>query len=206
VVRTKKTGPLQFDVPLNPMPQPPAMWCGGPLPSSAWLTTKTIQRPWRRGSKTKPSRSSSGSLAPHRTLVFVAIVDGEVCGFGHINHDGVIGLLYVAPEARFLGASTAMLEWLENEVARLGIRIVRLESSLTAKRFYEARGYVEAGEPTAGFGITKGWPIRPCPQPTSSTCSSPRHGTAFKSASRARNFPNRLLHNSNRPPKPQPVP
>src|SRR5262245_40297597 len=49
----------------------------------------------------------------------VALHDANVCGFGHINHSGVIGLLYVAPEARFSGVSSAMLTWLENEVLGL---------------------------------------------------------------------------------------
>jgi GNAT superfamily N-acetyltransferase len=89
----------------------------------------------------------------------VATLDGKICGFGHINHTGVIGLLYVAPEARFMGVSTAMLEWLESEAPRLGIPTVTLESSLTAKKFYEARGYVQSGEPTPGYGITNGWPM-----------------------------------------------
>ena len=48
--------------------------------------------------------------------------------------------------------------------------------------------------------------VKPCPQPTSSTCSSPRHGTAFSSASRARNFPTRLLQSSSSAPRPKPRP
>ena len=76
-----------------------------------------------------------------------------------MNHSGEVGLLYVAPEARFLliGAGTLMLEWLENEAVRLQLETVFLDSSLTAQGFYDARGYIPAGEPTPGFGITRCW-------------------------------------------------
>jgi N-acetylglutamate synthase-like GNAT family acetyltransferase len=89
----------------------------------------------------------------------VALRNRQVCGFGHMNHSGEVGLLYVAPEARFLGASTLMLAWLEEQAARLGLNAVFLNSSLTAKRFYEARGYEQTAEPSPGFGITWGWPM-----------------------------------------------
>jgi GNAT superfamily N-acetyltransferase len=59
-------------------------------------------------------------ISGESNLCVVALLEGNMCGFGHINHTGVVGLLYVAPEARFMGASTAMLEWLESEVRRLG--------------------------------------------------------------------------------------
>jgi N-acetylglutamate synthase-like GNAT family acetyltransferase len=89
----------------------------------------------------------------------VALRNDQICGFGHMNHTGEVGLLYVAPEARFLGASTLMLAWLEEQAAGLGLNAVFLNSSLTAKRFYEARGYVQTDDPTPGFGITSGWPM-----------------------------------------------
>jgi putative acetyltransferase len=113
---------------------------------TAWLENKTIAM-FRR------------LINAESKSCVVAIIDDNICGFGHINHSGEIGLLYVAPEARFRGASTAMLQWLEDEVSRLGVRTVFLRSSLTAKRFYEGRGYVQAGEAKPGFGITSGWPM-----------------------------------------------
>src|SRR5207244_4047726 len=67
---------------------------------AAWLENKTV------GMFTTLINAESKSC-------IVAILDARVSGFGHINHSGEVGLLYVAPEARFRGASTAMLEWLE---------------------------------------------------------------------------------------------
>ena len=113
---------------------------------AAWLNNKTV------AFFTKLIGAESKSCV-------VAVLDSRVCGFGHIDHAGNVGLLYVAPEARFMRASTAMLEWLEGEVFRLGVKTASLNSSITAKRFYQDRGYVQAGEPRPGFGITQGWPM-----------------------------------------------
>ena len=48
---------------------------------------------------------------------------------GHINHSGEIDLLYVGPEARFVGVSSMLLEWLEAETARVGLNKAFLRSS-----------------------------------------------------------------------------
>jgi GNAT superfamily N-acetyltransferase len=113
---------------------------------AAWLSNKTLEMFTRL------------ILAETKSCV-VAVLNDKVCGFGHINHSGNVGLLYVDPDARFLGASTAMLHWLEEEVFRLGVNTVSLNSSDTARQFYKSRGYVQTGEPVAGFGITFGWPM-----------------------------------------------
>ena len=114
---------------------------------AAWLRNKT-------------SNFFKRVISAESNSCVVAVLADKLCAFGHISHSGVIGLLYVAPDARFMGASTMMLEWLEGEARRLGVRVVTLESSLTARRFYEARGYAQVGEPKNGFGITKSWPMK----------------------------------------------
>jgi GNAT superfamily N-acetyltransferase len=113
---------------------------------AAWLRNKTVETFTRL------------NVAESKSCV-VAVLNDNVCGFGHISHSGIVGLLYVDPEARFLGASTAMLNWLEEEVSRLGVNTVSLNSSYTARQFYKSRGYIQTGEPVAGFGITFGWPM-----------------------------------------------
>ena len=72
---------------------------------------------------------------------------------------GEVGLLYVAPEARFRGASNSMLRELERQATRWGATTVTAVSSLTARDFYLKRGYVASGEPVKGFGLTLGYPV-----------------------------------------------
>jgi GNAT superfamily N-acetyltransferase len=111
-----------------------------------WLSNKTP--PWFEGLLTSETASS-----------VVAIREEKVCGFGHMSHTGEIGLLYVAPEARYVGASSLMLAWLEAEASRLGIESLHLHSTTTARSFYLGRGYIEAGEPVYVFGISETYPL-----------------------------------------------
>lgn len=59
---------------------------------------------------------------------------------------GEILLNYVSPEARFKGVSKALLSVLEAEVLARGAKLVTLESTRTARRFYLAHGYVSEPE------------------------------------------------------------
>ena len=89
----------------------------------------------------------------------VALDDDRICGFGMIKKSGEVGLLYVAPEARFRGASNSMLRGLERQATRWGVTTVTAVSSLTAREFYLKRGYIASGEPVKGFGLTLGYPV-----------------------------------------------
>ena len=75
------------------------------------------------------------------THLLVAEEDGRLLGVAGLSSAGRVTLNYVAPEARFRGVSAALLGALEDEAARLGCRSCTLESTKTARRFYEARGY-----------------------------------------------------------------
>ncbi len=99
------------------------------------------------------------SIALELPSSVVAVRGGRICGFGQMNHTGEIVLLYVPSEARFTGASISILEWLEREAVAVGKESVHLSSTLTAKRFYEARGYRQVGEAGIGFTTKKTWPM-----------------------------------------------
>ena len=113
---------------------------------SAWLGNKTTARFERW-------------ISDELNSCVVAVRGSDVCGYGQINRPGEVVLLYVAPQARFLGASTLMLQWLEEQAAGWGARGVFLNSSLTARQFYERRGYVQNGEAVRGFGLASRFPM-----------------------------------------------
>jgi GNAT superfamily N-acetyltransferase len=92
-------------------------------------------------------------------VALVAERRGEILGFGLLNRTGKLALLYVAPMARLEGISTSLLVALEEEAIALGLKQISLESSITAKRFYQARGYHSSGDPVAGFGVTDAYPM-----------------------------------------------
>jgi hypothetical protein len=64
--------------------------------------------------------------------LFVAELDGRLAGVGGLRTDGTVPLNYVAPAARFRGASTALLARIEAELAGFGIQEARLDSTRTA--------------------------------------------------------------------------
>lgn len=78
--------------------------------------------------------------------VLVAVNASEIVGVGMINHDGEVLLNYVRPDARFSGVSKALLESLENVAIEVGSRECILESTKTARKFYESCGYKSTNE------------------------------------------------------------
>lgn len=117
-----------------------------PATLGAWLENKTVEnvRTW---------------VSAQDCHAVVATRADEVCGFGLMKLSGEIGLLYVAPSARFHGVSKAMLAALEEAAVALGLARVTATSSFAALPFYRARGYELAGEPVTGFGVSRGCPV-----------------------------------------------
>ena len=90
----------------------------------------------------------------------VAVEDGRIVCVGGVTDAGLILLNYVSPDARLRGVSRAMVAALEQRARERGNRECTLASTATARRFYLARGYVEAGPPDRKFGTESGFPMR----------------------------------------------
>jgi GNAT superfamily N-acetyltransferase len=112
---------------------------------TSWLSNKTAETfvSWIR----QPSNS-----------VLVAIDAGIILGVGSVTDAGEINLNYVSPDARFRGISRKLLRALEARAVERGNVRCTLTSTLTARRFYRDRGYVEDEVPTENFG-TSGYPM-----------------------------------------------
>jgi N-acetylglutamate synthase-like GNAT family acetyltransferase len=96
-----------------------------------WLSNKTIEN---------VSRWISDSH------FFVAEEGGRIVGAAAMNHSGKVTLNYVSPDARFRGASKALMLYMEDNARAAGITECWLETSQTALRFYQALGYVRSEE------------------------------------------------------------
>lgn len=96
---------------------------------------------WRENKS--PERIAAWFDSPASTLL-VAERNGEIAAVGgYFLSDRTVSLNYVAPNHRFAGVSSALLAAIE---AGLGPGEARLESTQTARRFYESRGWqVAAG-------------------------------------------------------------
>jgi GNAT superfamily N-acetyltransferase len=114
---------------------------------TAWLRNKTPDnvRNW---------------LRDDRSYGVVAEADGgSLVGFAMLVHSGEVSLCYLVPEARFAGLGRALLEAMEAEARRRGIRELYLDSTKTARAFYLRNGFSASGPPQIAFGI-EGYPMR----------------------------------------------
>ena len=113
---------------------------------SAWLANKTPEnvRKWLTS-----------------TLAYGVIAErqGKVCGFAMVGKNGTVTLCYVLPEVQHSGIGKKLLAELEAQAARWGLDTLRLESTLTAKPFYERNGYLDAGEPVT-VGSQHAYPMQ----------------------------------------------
>jgi GNAT superfamily N-acetyltransferase len=91
--------------------------------------------------------------------LLLAVEDEAILAVGAVRNDGEITMNYVAPAARFRGASSALLKALERRARERGNTCCTLLSTQTAHRFYLARGYVGVGEPQGKFGTSSSYPM-----------------------------------------------
>jgi GNAT superfamily N-acetyltransferase len=104
-----------------------------------WLSNKT------------PEIVASWIASPDNSLL-VAVERGTILAVGSVTNAGEINLNYVSPDARFRGVSRALLRALEARAIELGNVRCTLTSTETARRFYQANGYVEDGLLAGKFG------------------------------------------------------
>jgi GNAT superfamily N-acetyltransferase len=102
---------------------------GDPQRLATWLRNKT-------------ETSWVAWIQRHDVAVLVAETAGRVAGVGMVDHLGNIHLNYVHPKARFCGVSKAMLAALEDEARAHHAERCVLESTKTARAFYERCGYL----------------------------------------------------------------
>jgi len=113
---------------------------------AAWLGNKTVA-------------NFEAWINSDRHVALVAEGSAGVIGFGLLNREGAITLLYISPESRFQGVSKALLVALEEAARSTGIRKLTVGSTATARRFYLGSGYVPEGSPAQGFGLTTSYPM-----------------------------------------------
>lgn len=104
---------------------------------AAWLANKT------------PEAVAGWIAAPDQRLI-VARETGRLAGTAAARPSGDLLLLYVAPDAVGRGIGAGLLAALEAWLRREGAHEIRLESTVTARDFYRARGYRETGSPAQG--------------------------------------------------------
>ena len=72
---------------------------------------------------------------------FVAVQEGNIVGVSHIGHNGYLYLCYLLPSVKGIGLGSKLIIVAEQSIRNLGQSQVTLESTITAKGFYEHHGY-----------------------------------------------------------------
>ncbi len=67
--------------------------------------------------------------------------NGLLVGFGSLDCTGELDMLYVSEKRQGLDIATALAAALEQEACTRGWRVLRTFASLTARPFFESRGY-----------------------------------------------------------------
>lgn len=88
---------------------------------------------WARG----PNQLTAKREVLVEQLTLVAEIDGDIVGFGSIDQFGYLDLLYVHKDYQQQGIATVLCDELEK-----GFASVTTHASITARPFFEKRGYV----------------------------------------------------------------
>ena len=72
---------------------------------------------------------------------FLAEVETGPVGFADLDADGHLGMMYVHPRCQGKGVASALLSHLESVARGLGIQELYTEASITARLFFERRGF-----------------------------------------------------------------
>ena len=75
------------------------------------------------------------------SISYVAIIDDKIVGFGNATLDGCIDRLYTDAQFQGQGIASALLQKLEDELKQRNVHEFWTEASITARPFFEHKGY-----------------------------------------------------------------
>lgn len=105
---------------------------GDPDQIAAWIANKTPDglRQWFKGDH----------------VLWVAELDGQMCGVAAASPAGEVSALYVDPSATGQGVGTALLRRAEAHLREAGFGNASLKSTHTARMFYLRQGWQQVGD------------------------------------------------------------
>ncbi|WP_431321329.1 GNAT family N-acetyltransferase [Rhizobium sp. YTU87027] len=94
---------------------------------------------------------------------WIAEVQDLPIGFADLEPDGHLDMMFVHPDHQGIGAARTLLQRIEAEAQKLGLKRIFTEASLTARPFFERRGLVvlarqsveKRGQTLANFRMEK---------------------------------------------------
>ncbi len=76
-----------------------------------------------------------------RNITYIAETNDEIVGFSDMTRNGYLDRLFVHKNFQGRGIATELINKLETEARKIGLTKMETEASITAKPFFERRGY-----------------------------------------------------------------
>lgn len=73
---------------------------------------------------------------------WIAEIDGKPAGFTDLEPDGHLDMMFVHPEYQGMGVASLLLQAVETQARLWGLSRLFTEASITARPFFERRGFV----------------------------------------------------------------
>ncbi|WP_374989884.1 GNAT family N-acetyltransferase [Rhizobium sp. TH2] len=73
---------------------------------------------------------------------WVAVLDEEIIGFSDLEADGHLDMMFVHPAHQGIGVASMLLTAVEDAARQQGLSRIFTEASITARPFFEKRGFV----------------------------------------------------------------
>ncbi|WP_254562198.1 GNAT family N-acetyltransferase [Dyadobacter diqingensis] len=89
----------------------------------------------------RTSRLKSWKQSMNSNDCYVAWIGDKVVGFSDVTPTGYLDRLFVHKDFQGQGIASALLDHIENEARKSGLTEIYTHSSITAKPFFENRGY-----------------------------------------------------------------
>lgn len=88
-------------------------------------------------------------------MAYLAEIDNVIVGFADVTSEGYLDRLYVHKDYQRQGVATQLVEKLESLLLERGVKKIMTEASITAKPFFESRGYLVIKEQNKSvLGVT----------------------------------------------------
>jgi putative acetyltransferase len=111
-------------------------------------TVRTINRKDYSEEQVQAWAPDKNIFSTYEGYGYVAELGGRVLGFANLTHAGVLHRLYVHKDFQGQGIASRLLKTLEKKARELGIDAITTESSITAKPFFLAHGFLVQSEET----------------------------------------------------------
>jgi putative acetyltransferase len=107
--------------------------------------SKAVLNVWSRPVDAERIAAQRTKMETDKSIIsFVAVDDlGKILGFGELVPPETLGAIYVAASAGRRGVASALFKTLEVKARELGMKVLRMDSSLTAVPFYVRHGFRE---------------------------------------------------------------